>query len=522
MSVPASPTCTLANLPTPQIPRASDPDLECQPPRDSLEKSLPDTEDVVTDDPRQWSRARKTISLLIVFLATIISGLATNIQNPANPLIEEDLHATNVQVSWTIATWVFVQGNFPLVWSAASEIKGRKFVYVAAFIIFLPACNVLAKAQTINVLIGMRALQAIGSSAPVAISAATLSDMYESPKWWTMTGALLGVALGPFLGGSLSIAFRWRASFYFLLSCGGINLVAFLFLFKDTFRRERSLTYQAALRRRIKNLKRPGSSSDSIAAERGPSPTGSQDITHDAHVSGPQPALNDIHLSFADVNPFPVLWKIVKRRNNVAILLVNGFMYAFPFGLWYTCTRTLALEYDYDAANIGRVLLSLGAGCIAGSVIGGRWSDHVVTKMKEQNGGKWYAEMRLRGTTLAMPWLPPCVIGYAWVAEKHVHIAALCVMLFLFGFFSFWIYANTLAYLVEANTGRSSFAVTAHHSFRGTLSFVIIMVAVPLQDTLGDGRLYTAFAVLLLALELLIVLVIYKGASWREEGEGKE
>jgi hypothetical protein len=38
-------------------------------------------------------------------------------------------------------------------------------------------------------------------------------------------------------------------------------------------------------------------------------------------------------------------------------------------------------------------------GSMAGSVIGGRWSDRVLRKMKEANGGKWYAEVRFWITT---------------------------------------------------------------------------------------------------------------------------
>lgn len=33
------------------------------------------------------------------------------------------------------------------------------------------------------------------------------------------------------------------------------------------------------------------------------------------------------------------------------------------------------------------------AGSIGGSVFGGRWSDHVVMKMKNENGGNWYPEV---------------------------------------------------------------------------------------------------------------------------------
>ena len=44
-----------------------------------------------------------------------------------------------------------------------------------------------------------------------------------------------------------------------------------------------------------------------------------------------------------------------------------------------------------------------------------------------------------------------------------------------------WIYASTLAYIVDANVGRSSSAVAANASFRGLFSFVATEVAVSLQ-----------------------------------------
>ncbi|KIJ17886.1 hypothetical protein PAXINDRAFT_130359 [Paxillus involutus ATCC 200175] len=477
------------------------------------------------------------MTLWIVSAATLLSTIASNIQNPTNSLIEKALHATTFQISWSLAAFIIVQGNFPLIWSAASEIKGRKPVYVAAFTIFVLAGAILANAQTIQVLIGMRVLQAAGSSAAIAISAATLADIYETHERGTMMGAffaapLLGPALGPIVGGALSQYFGWRSGFYFLVASGGIILAAFLFLFKDTFRLERSLTYQVALRRRVNDLERLRPSSDSTVGERGPSkessgveaswPRSSEGLTRDTHAPKPQPALTDITLSFADINPFPPLWKIIQRKNNLAILLANGLVFAFSYCLSYTCTRTLTLHYGYDSLRIGLVLLSLGAGTVSGSVIGGRWSDRVLAKMKAQNGGKWYAEMRLHSATLAMLWLPPCVIGYAWVVEKHVHIAVVCVMLALSGFFSIWMYTSTLAYIVDANPGRSCCAVATNSSFRGTLAFISTMIAAPSQDLIGDGILYTAFAGLLIIMELLILLVMYKGASWREECEKRE
>lgn len=106
--------------------------------------------------------------------------------------------------------------------------------------------------------------------------------------------------------------------------------------------------------------------------------------------------------------------------------------------------------------------------------------------------------MRLESSKLAMLWLPPSVVGYAWVCEKHVNVAVICIMLVLIGFTSMsvnqlsiivialtstfrWMYSSTLAYLVDANPGRSSTAVATNSSFRGSLAFLSVMTAVPLQ-----------------------------------------
>jgi len=49
--------------------------------------------------------------------------------------VERDLHATTNEIALSLSLFIFVQGNFPLIWSAISEVKGRKFVYIFAMIV---------------------------------------------------------------------------------------------------------------------------------------------------------------------------------------------------------------------------------------------------------------------------------------------------------------------------------------------------------------------------------------------------
>ncbi|KAH7915438.1 MFS general substrate transporter [Hygrophoropsis aurantiaca] len=489
---------------------------------------------IVENDPRIWSTTRKNVVLFIISGASMIAGLSANIQNPANAQIEQELHASPGDISLSLSLFILVQGNFPVLWSAISEIKGRKIVYLLSVSLFTLGSAIVAISKTIGLVIGMRIVQAAGSSAVIAIGAATLADMYEPHQRGTMMGIyyaapLLGPSVAPIVAGGLVQGLGWRAVFWFLVIWGAIIFLAFLLLFQDTFRRERSLTYQNVLKKRIRSnalAKAKADSQDTVSH-----PSTEEKITKNASNQDPEAqtptivpaaAIKEVKLSLADVNPFPPYLKIIGRTNNLAILIPSGLLFAFSFSIAYTCARTLANTYQYDALKTGLVLLAYGIGSVAGSILGGRWSDRTLAKLKVKYEGKSYPEMRLESTKIAMWWLPPSVIGYAWVCQERVHVAAMCVMLFLAGFFSIWIYTSTLAYIVDANVGRSSTAVATNSSFRGLSAFVAAEVAVPLQDAIGDGGLYTLWAGLLVIAQLLILLVLYRGAKWREESEKRE
>ncbi|KAG1803465.1 MFS general substrate transporter [Suillus subaureus] len=484
---------------------------------------------MVKDDPRIWSNTKKTTILFIISGATMFAGLAANIQNPANAQIEQQLLASSGDISLSLALFILAQGTFPIIWSAISEIKGRKLAYLLSIALFMIGSSIVAVSRTIGLVIGMRIVQGAGSSAVFAIGTATLADIYEPHQRGTMMGVyysapLLGPSLGPIFGGALTQGLSWRAIFWFLAIWGGIIFLAFLFLFKDTFRKERSVTYQNVLKSRLQELqssevkdKSPIISESEVGGE---NQTISKDIEAQKMVV-PASAIKDVNLSMADINPFPACLSIFSRKNNLVIMITSGLILGFSFSIAYTCARTLSMYYDYDALKTGLVLLAYGVGDVTGSILGGRWSDRTLARLKTANGGVSFPEMRLESTKI-MLWSPLSVIGYAWVCQERVSIAAVCVMLFLAGFLSVWTYTNILAYLVDANTGRSSMAVATNSFVRGLFAFVAAEIAVPLQDTIGDGGLYTLWAGLMVVVQCMILLVLYKGRRWREASVERE
>ena len=62
-----------------------------------------------------------------------------------------------------------------------------------------------------------------------------------------------------------------------------------------------------------------------------------------------------------------------------------------------------------------------------------------------------------------------------------MYVARRLSFVFILLFMIRWIYASTLAYIVDANVGRSSSAVATNGSFRGLSAFVAAEIAIPLQ-----------------------------------------
>jgi hypothetical protein len=70
---------------------------------------------------------------------------------------------------------------------------------------------------------------------------------------------------------------------------------------------------------------------------------------------------------------------------------------------------------------------------MAGSVLGGRWSDFVLARLKMKRTNS-YPEMRLESVIYGIPLLPMFVVGFGWVLREHVHVAVVCIILFFCGF----------------------------------------------------------------------------------------
>lgn len=471
-----------------------------------------------------------------------------------------------------------LQGCVPVIWVTISEIFGRKPVYIISFIVSQPSTThlqvytvgsvVASRAPNMQVLIGMRCLQALGSSAVLSAGAGSLADMYEVHERGKKLGIFYGMpmlapSVGPLLGGALGNAYGWRSTMYFLAAFAGVMTIAFFF-FPDTWRRERSRLYQKALgdaikrhdkaeeHRRKRERKKamglasgaatPATRPSSPVSTRPPTPealdhaeNGEHEETEKEQPSQTTPKTplqrlrsriplgsgdGEIRPSFKDLNPLPAMMSIWRRPSNAIVLICSGWVFAAQYTTTYTASVTFArAPYNYNPLIIGVVLLSFGLGNIAGSILGGRWSDYSLKRQTAANKGVTIPEMRLKSTLIGMPVLIASYLVYAWTTDKKTNIAGPVVALFTAGFSLLFIYSSTLAYLVDSNPGRSASAVSCNSAARGVFACIMSQVAMPIQNAIGDGGLYTLFAGLLVMALAGITWVGYRGERMRQAAD---
>ncbi|KAK9895179.1 MFS general substrate transporter [Cystobasidium minutum MCA 4210] len=532
----------------------------------------------VEDDPRKWSRARKTRAFLFVCIASLTAGMAANIFFPAIDSLKNDLHASQQIINLSVSLFILLQGVIPMLWAGISEIYGRKLVYMISFTMFAITQVVCAVANSPGLFLAMRVLSAAGGSAVLTIGGGTLADIYDSHERGTMVGIyylfpVLGPSVGTLLGGALSLTGpKWRTTFWFMFAYAAFVCVWSIF-FQDTFRKERSLAWRAAYKRaalaaKLKDEAKKeaafqaaagnGIAPASAATERKLSwsrtnTKSSAEIkasAKEAHLSrkgdveaqktGAMKKLGiggagltkvvtetgeeiPIKISIRDVNPLAAVGKVLRKPSNFLAVTASGLLFGAQYSLTYTAALSFANPpYSYNSLKVGLVLLAFGGGNIIGSVAGGRYSDIVLARMKVKNGGKSVPEHRLRATLAPMPLIPLALIAYAWTVQEHVPIYGPVISLFLAGVSAVWVYSCVLAYIVDSATGMASTAVSCNSLFRGVTGFVASQAGEPILTSVGNGPLYTGWAILMLLAEVSLILVCFKGQQWRERAAQKK
>ena len=164
-----------------------------------------------------------------LMLGMFLAALDQTIVSTALPTIVGELGGLS-HLSWVVTSYLLAATVSTPIYGKLGDMYGRKPVFLAAILIFLAGSMLAGLSQTMNELIGFRALQGIGAGGLMVGAQAIIADIVpprERGRYMGLIGSVFAVAsvAGPLLGGFLVDTLSWRWVFYVNMPVGALAIV---------------------------------------------------------------------------------------------------------------------------------------------------------------------------------------------------------------------------------------------------------------------------------------------------------
>ncbi|MHA7629334.1 CmlA/FloR family chloramphenicol efflux MFS transporter [Corallococcus sp. M7] len=158
-------------------------------------------------------------ALLLMAPFDLLASLAMDIYLPVVPAMTGVLGTSPSIIQLTLSLYMAMLGAGQLVFGPLSDRIGRRRVLLGGAWVFATTSFLLGSTTDAAVFVGLRLVQALGASAALVATFATVRDVYaERPEGaviYSLFSAMLAFvpALGPIAGALLARHFGWRAIF---------------------------------------------------------------------------------------------------------------------------------------------------------------------------------------------------------------------------------------------------------------------------------------------------------------------
>ena len=167
--------------------------------------------------------------LIAVGTGTFMSALDGSVANTVLPVLTHALHGSIAAAEWVVTVYLLVTSALLLSAGRWGDLHGHKPMYLTGFVVFLLGSALCGLAPSLSLLVGARAVQALGATCLFASSPAIVTLNFPSSRRGQALGlqatlTYLGITAGPLLGGWLTSHLGWRAVFFINLPIGLLAL----------------------------------------------------------------------------------------------------------------------------------------------------------------------------------------------------------------------------------------------------------------------------------------------------------
>jgi EmrB/QacA subfamily drug resistance transporter len=179
----------------------------------------------------------KQVVLFIAILAGFITPFDGSAVNIALPALGAEFHMNAIALSWVATAYLLSSALFLVPFGKIADIYGRKKIFLYGIAIFSISSLTMTMVSSTEMLIGVRAVQGIGSAMIFGTGVAIVTSVFPPGERGKalgtyITAVYIGLSIGPLLGGAMTQYLGWRSIFFVNVPIGITAILLILWKLK--------------------------------------------------------------------------------------------------------------------------------------------------------------------------------------------------------------------------------------------------------------------------------------------------
>ncbi|GAA5951649.1 hypothetical protein JCM3765_005993 [Sporobolomyces pararoseus] len=446
------------------------------------------------ENPQNWSQVKKWRVMAICCFLTLGVTFASSAPSSSTQLVAAEFGVGTVVGALTTATFLLGYCLGPLIFAPASELFGRRIIFLismAVFGIFQIQCGLAKNIETI--VIG-RFLAGSFASSPLTNCGGVVADMFGPIQRGVAmsvfsASVFLGPVLGPILGGFtiMNSSLGWRYVYLWIGIWAAISVVLIFFLLPETY-------HPQLLKNRAQKLRKEGQTEKYADIEK-------------ADFS-----LKSIIVR-TGARPFQML------ATEPILLLVTIYLsvvYGLLYGLFSLFPVIWERKRGFNPGEGGLIFIGVGLGTTIGAAANVYMQRHYRELVP-----KWHGhpppEERLYGAILAGPLLVCSMFWLSWTGNySSIHWVVPALSTIMLGASFSLVFISFLSYLVEVYLMFSASGLAANTIVRSAVAASFPLWISQAISAIGVNWLGTIFACIGILIAPSPILFYFYGSRLRQ------
>ncbi|CAO1625593.1 unnamed protein product [Jaminaea pallidilutea] len=436
-------------------------ETEKEPPQDTDLVDWDGPED--PENPKNWSQAKKWVSIGTVSSCSFCVTCNSSIVTSTFDAIAAEWNIGREVAILGLSLFVAGLGTGPMLLGPASEMFGRKPIYVVSFSLFLLLQFPVAFANNPAVFFIFRFLTGLVGSAFLSVAGGTVSDLYTPlelfPPMCVYSGSpFLGPTFGPLIGNFIVENTTWRWVWWTTIIWTFVQLLVVIVVMPETYGPKLLMARARRLRKQ----------------------TGRQEY-YTAHEK-------KLKESDAKKTMRSTLTRVPQLLSLEPMLLLLCIWSALLLGILYLLFEAFPIVFGelhgFTSSQTGLAFLGQAIGIILGVACIPFWS-RLYQKAADRNGGQASPEARLPMCMLGSIFTPVGLFIFAFTSYSNVLWVGPCIALIPFGMGVVWIYTGVFTYTASTWMPVAASAMSANSLVRSAWAAAFPLFATQMYHGMG-------------------------------------